>query len=206
MIIREAKKNDLYNIIDVHIKAFPRFFMTQLGKKFLWEYYFTVLMYNSNIFLVAIDENENKILGFVAGFLNPSSFYSFLKKRRIRLGLAIFLGILKSPKLIMRVIQNYRKVNRNIYLGEEKIVELASIAVDPEYSGKGIGKSLVNRFLRAALDLGAEKVILSTDAENNDKVNYFYKSLGFKLERTFYSFSNRLMNEYCFYLKDKSKI
>lgn len=206
MIIREASKIDLYRIVNIHMKAFPGFFMTKLGKKFLWEYYFTVLMYNSNIFLVAIDENENKILGFVAGFLNPSSFYSFLKRRSFRLGLSIFLEILKSPKLVMPIIQNYQRVNKNISLNEEKTVELASIAVDPEYSGKGIGKSLVKGFLSAALKLGAKKVILSTDAENNDKVNYFYKSLGFELERTFYSSRKRLMNEYCFYLKDKNKI
>ncbi|MEM4479607.1 MAG: GNAT family N-acetyltransferase [Candidatus Methanomethylicaceae archaeon] len=205
MVIREAKKTDLHKIVDIHIKAFPGFFMTKLGKGFLREYYFTVLAYNLNIFLVAEDENENRVVAFVAGFLKPSSFYLFLKKRCLKLALAIFLEILKSPGLISRVIQNYQRVNKNISQNEEKTVELASIAVDPEYSGKGIGKSLVNKFLSAALALGAEKVILSTDAENNDKVNYFYKSLGFKLERTFYSNPGRLMNEYCFYLNDRSK-
>lgn len=203
MLIRDAKIEDLNKIVKVHMRAFPGFFMTKLGKKFLWEYYFTVLSYPYHIFLVAL--NDESIIGFVAGFLNPSKFYSFLKKRKLKVGLAITLEILRNPFLIFRVIQNYKRVNSNILENKDKVVELASIAVDPDFEGRGIGKRLVNEFLKVSSFIGGEIVILTTDAENNDKVNHFYKSLGFELKRSYLTTSKRLMNEYHFSLKKFGK-
>ena len=71
-----------------------------------------------------------------------------------------------------------------------------SIAVLPEMKGKGIGKLLVQAFLKAATSRGIKQVDLTTDSENNHLINNFYRCLGFVFERTFITPEGRKMNEY----------
>lgn len=61
------------------------------------------------------------------------------------------------------------------------MVELASIAVDPEFSNKGIGKELLKEFIVQAQLRGKQMIYLTTDLKANDKVLQFYKKNGFKL-------------------------
>uniref|UniRef100_A0A7C3MKY5 GNAT family N-acetyltransferase n=1 Tax=Dictyoglomus thermophilum TaxID=14 RepID=A0A7C3MKY5_DICTH len=198
--LRKVKYSDIDRIVEIHKKAFPNFFMTQLGDKFLKKYYELVLSYSLNIFL-AIEE-EKYIVGFIAGFFNSSYFYSLLKKHKFDLGLAILPTLFIKPWLILVIWGNFIRVSN---LSKEKpiktmnICELASIAVDPNYTGRGLGKMLVKTFLEISKKMGAKFVYLTTDAKNNDAVNYFYQSLGFELYRTFRTRLGRIMNEYRYY-------
>ena len=58
------------------------------------------------------------------------------------------------------------------------------LVVDADFRGKGIGKTLVDRFVKMAKDAGAHSITLFTD----DKIsNYrFYESYGFRKVNTFY--------------------
>ena len=145
-------------------------------------------------------EEKNTILGFVAGFAEPKNFYSQLRGKKVKLGLSALPAVLKKPALITKIFNNLNRVNKLSLADRIRYCELASIAVDPDHMNRGLGKSLVHAFLKMSKDLGAEVVYLTTDADNNDKVNNFYKSLGFKLNNTFLAYSGRLMNEYVFYL------
>jgi ribosomal protein S18 acetylase RimI-like enzyme len=77
-----------------------------------------------------------------------------------------------------------------------------SIAVLPEWQGKGIGRSLLNAFLDAANQAGCSWVKLTTDRENNASVNAFYINAGFTVRRSFSTPEGRLMNEYIIALED----
>jgi ribosomal protein S18 acetylase RimI-like enzyme len=198
MIIRPTLRSDLRKIGEIHIKAFPKFFMTSLGPKFIVEYYNIVLDYPKKVFLVA--EEDGSVLGFIAGFIEPPRFYSNLRRKVIKLGLFALPALLKKPSLIVKIFNNLRRVSEFSSEEKKRFCELASIGVTPEFSGQGLGKSLVNAFLKISQELGAEVAYLTTDANNNDGVNQFYKSLGFKLNNTSLAYSNRLMNEYVFYL------
>jgi len=195
--IKEASYKDICRIVEIHRKAFPNFFLTGLGDEFLKEYYELVLSYDKSIFLVA--ERDDCPLGFAAGFLEPPKFYKLLKKYKLRLGLRIISVLIKRPRLISRIFANFRRVNRLSNDCNIERSELASIAVDPAFSGQGIGKLLIKSFLESSKKLGAEFVYLTTDAKNNDAVNYFYLSMGFKLYKTFMAAPDRAMNEYRYY-------
>jgi ribosomal protein S18 acetylase RimI-like enzyme len=84
--IRAVRKNDLPQVVAVHQQAFKGFHMTLLGPRFLAGYYQTVLDYPDSIFLAAMDAEQ--MLGFVAGFVNPSRFYALLRARTRALALA----------------------------------------------------------------------------------------------------------------------
>ncbi len=79
---------------------------------------------------------------------------------------------------------------------DEHSCELASIAVDPCCARRGVGKVLVGRIIDRAREMNATKLYLTTDAENNDGTNAFYRGLGFRLADVFPTPRGRLLNEF----------
>jgi len=201
--LRLANRNDLKIIVDIHIKAFPGFFLTKLGPKFLSKYYNLMLSHEKKIFLVA--EKDGYPIGFVAGFLQPSNFYAYVRKHKNILLFALIPIIFRNPFLIPRIISNFCSTKKKEQ--ENKVIkcELASIAVNPDYAGQGLGKKLVKAFIEISQKKNADIIYLTTDVNNNEVVNNFYQSLGFSLYRTFMAPGNRLMNEYRFILRNSSK-
>jgi len=66
----------------------------------------------------------------------------------------------------------------------------------PAAAGRGVGRCLVEHFVRAARDRGAVTVLLTTDSEGNDAVNRFYRRLGFALAGVLETESGRKLNRY----------
>ena len=189
---REASKMDLDSIAKLHIEAFPNFFLTKMGHSFVLKYYQVVFEYPRKVALVA--EYKGAILGFIVGFGNPSSFYSFYKKHKLRLIPLIILSLLKNPLLIKQVIINITRVFVFDSLAHD--IEIASIAVSPKKQGMKIGKNLVMKFLNIAREKSTyNNVFLTTDACNNETVNLFYQKQGFLLKDSFWR-GDRKMNLY----------
>jgi len=167
--LRVANRNDLKMIVDIHIKAFPEFFLTKLGPRFLYKYYNLILNHEKKIFLVT--EEDGYPIGFVAGFLQPSNFYAYVRKHKNILIFTLIPIIFRNPFFIIKC-------------------ELASIAVNPDYVGQGLGKKLVKAFIEISQKKNAGIIYLTTDVDNNEVVNNFYQSLGFSLYRTFNFYSS----------------
>ncbi|MFZ5592242.1 MAG: GNAT family N-acetyltransferase [Bacillota bacterium] len=202
-LIRESNVNDIKEIVNIHQKAFASFLMTELGPGFLRQYYSSVLTYPDKIFLVIEDEN-NGVVGFSAGFVYPEKFYSHLRSKKVNMALCSAIYVLVRPFLWGRIMNNIVRMDRRAKGLEYKgnVCEVSSIAVKPNMAGKGLGKLLIAAFLKKAREKGAQKVYLTTDALNNDYTNMFYQKLGFSLERTFQVASKRVMNEYVISLTD----
>jgi ribosomal protein S18 acetylase RimI-like enzyme len=182
---------DLEDIVRLHMQAFPGFFMTAMGVSFVREYYRTVLEFPDNISLVVIERDRKA--GFVVGFGNPKAFYSWYRSKRLRLLPLIVRAILLNPSLLGRVIVNLKRVSS--VEGSNVEVELSSIGVDPYLMELGVGKALIASFLHLASKRGYQSVYLTTDTQNNERVNRFYEKQGFILEKTFWS-GSRQMNLY----------
>ena len=192
--IRNAQEQDLCKVVSIHVRAFPGFLMTQLGEAFLLDYYKLVLRSQTGISLVA--HVLDVPVGFAVGYGDPEEFYSLLRKHKFRLAADVLPAVARNPRLLPRLLgslQKTRDTGRPMGFSE-----LASLGVDPQYSGRGIGSSLVQAFLQAARERGARGVYLTTDARNNEGVNRFYVKLGFTRAKTFLAPGRRLMNEYWF--------
>jgi ribosomal protein S18 acetylase RimI-like enzyme len=194
-VTREGRLARLDDIVSVHLEAFPGFFMTQLGPWFLREYYRCVVDYPRGVLLT--ESGEQGCIGFVAGFVNPASFYRQLRRRRVRLGLAACAGIVARPQRLIKLLANYRRAGHAAnQVPEPGTAELSSVAVLPSAAGRGVGSRLANRFITTAGNLGAQRVVLTTDANDNEAVNRFYLGLGFTRVRTFEARRGRFLSEY----------
>ena len=66
-------------VVLMHEKAFPKFFMTLMGRRFLAAYYSIGLKYKGSISLISFDKHGEHT-GFAVGFMNLSVFYKIFKK------------------------------------------------------------------------------------------------------------------------------
>lgn len=190
---REAGALDVPNIVQIHIVAFPGFFMTLLGPRFLERYYRLLVDYPDKI--IWVKQGDEGLEGFVSGFLNPDLFYQGLRSRRWSLFGSIIARVFCNPGLIPRLLASYAQAGRSSKQEEPDVCELSSIAVPPGLSGRGIGKGLVHAFIEATRGK-ARSVVLTTDADGNDDVNGFYRSLGFVCVGSYERSKGRRMNMY----------
>ena len=182
-------------IVDIHLRAFPSFFLTFLGPRFLLEIYRVLPGNPETISLVAEEVKTGKVIGFIFGPLIPAGFFRRLLKRRWwRFILASVVPILKKPRIIPRI---FRAV---FHTGDEPEgpprALLSEVSVDPDYQGIGIGKALNKAWVKEVRRHEVSGCYLITDAENNETVNRFYESQGWKLEFTYKTPEGRVMNRY----------
>jgi ribosomal protein S18 acetylase RimI-like enzyme len=183
-------------LVRIHVAAFPGFFLTRMGPRFIRTYYRCVLAHDRAILVVA--EDENGIVGFAAGFLDSQKFYRSMRLRILHFAFPAMAAVYADPKIVVQIFQGFLRTGRYSRVTSEatRVCELTSLAVDPARESRGVGRALVAEFCRRAGILGAECVELTTDAPENDRVNRFYQSVGFGLTATAARDDGRVMNHY----------
>lgn len=191
--LKSINQKTIQTIAELHKKAFPTFFLTQLGIPFLKTLYTGYIKDKNSGIIVA--ENKDRIVGFIAYSKDYSSFYKGLIKNHLFKFAFCSLGAaIKHPSFIKRLLGAFKKSDSVVK--EEKYVELASICVDPRIESRGLGSKLID-YLKGIVDFDVYAYInLETDADDNEGANYFYVKNGFKLARTFVTAEGRRMNEY----------
>jgi len=193
--IAPLEKHHLESVVKVHLRAFPGFFLTFLGPCFLREFYGAFLHEETGIALVAEDLADGRILGFVAGSTSPNGFFKRLLKRRwwafcFASTTALFRRPASAPRIFRALF--YRGTAPQ---GPERAL-LSSIAVDPDAAGRGLGKVLVEGWVKEVRKRGTAGCYLTTDAVGNDSVNCFYQKNGWRLETVYATPEGRQMNRY----------
>lgn len=179
----------------LHKKAFPAFFLTQLGLPFLCTLYAGYIEDSNSGIIVAEDEGE--LIGFLAYSNDYPRFYKeLIKNHLIKFAFCSFRVAIYHPSFIKRLFGAFKKSES--VKKSEKYVELASICVDPEIGDKGVGTALIN-YLKSNVDFSIYAYInLETDADDNADVNRFYRKNDFELVREIITAEGRRMNEYHF--------
>lgn len=191
--ITKTEKEEINDIVSIHLDTFQGFFLTFMGRGFLKLIYRSYVEHNNSGVLVAF-ENE-KPIGFLAYSGHLSGLYKYMiKKRLIPFAWYSMGAFFRKPTVFMRLVRAFLK------LGEakrgEKYVELASIGVDPTCKSKGVGSQLIDA-LKLMIDFDDYAYItLETDAVNNDGANHFYQKNGFVRVREFETNEGRKMFEY----------
>lgn len=191
--IRLMRSSDVDAVIRVHLDGFPGFFLTFLGPAFLREFYTGICEDPSGI---AIVYDDDSILGFVVGTVEPSGFYKrLIQKRWWKFGLASLAPAIRKPRIVPRLLRALTLPAKTANPGL-KTGTLMSLAVTQNHQGNGVGKHLVLSYLEKSRERQVEIVNLTTDAIGNDTTNQFYQRMGFTLVKVFSTPEGRLMNEY----------
>ena len=191
--VRGMKIEDVREAVDVHLHSFPDFFLSSLGSRFLYWLYRGFIEHRGGVCLVALKGEQ--VVGVVAGSSDQGKFFKWLlRKHWFVLGLAAGMAIVRSPRIMARLL----RITRSPGDAKRSIVPavLMSIAVLPVVQGGGVGQILVKAFLDEMTKRGATTVSLTTDRDNNSRVNSFYRRLGFRLHRELLTPEGRQMNEY----------
>src|SRR5438093_1472735 len=95
----------LPEVVDVHLRAFPNFFATFLGPRFLRELYGSFQADPGVIGLVA-EDLSGRVLGVVVGPLRTEGYFKRLLRRRWwAFCAASFTAVPKKPTIIPRLVR-----------------------------------------------------------------------------------------------------
>jgi ribosomal protein S18 acetylase RimI-like enzyme len=201
MRIRTAELQDLMQIVDVHIDAFPNFFLTSLGRGFLKSYYRIYIQYGH---IAYVADNNGIIVGFVVGTHDSRKFYNDLRKESQSFILPLlmnFYNLALIRKVLKRVKSVFfrKKVNENVkdYVGFN---ELTSIGVATQIKARGIGSSLLHAYEDFCMKSQCKGIVLTTDAVDNEHVLKFYQKFGYSIDQTFEQDNKRKMYSLIKYL------
>jgi ribosomal protein S18 acetylase RimI-like enzyme len=188
-------ETDLNDVVQIHMKAFPGFFLTLLGNNFLYNLYRNFVLDNLSICLVAVKNSSVK--GFVIGNLKPESIF---RKMFFRQGYIFLLNsvraLFKNPKLVFKKLLYAIMYRGECPDGYARPALLSSIGIDPVEIKKGVGSHLIRTFCWQTFAKGADVIYLITDKYNNDYVNDFYVRNGFRLKKELVKSDGRIMNMY----------
>jgi GNAT superfamily N-acetyltransferase len=197
MRIAALNESHLQAVVNIHLRAFPDFFLSTLGPRFLREFYRAFILESSVVAIVAEIES-GEVCGIVVGTTAPHGFFRRLLYRRWwAFGIASIDAVRHSPTVLRRLLAavSYRGDSQN---SEDRLALLSSIAVDPNYQGRGVGTILVGEWLQQVKRTGSPGCYLITDALANASANHFYSKLGWKVGSQFLTKQGRSMTKYIF--------
>lgn len=190
--VRSMRPDDVPAVVALHLRAFPGFFLSFLGPRFLSVLYRAAVELDE-ISLVAVA--DGKVAGLVMGSAHPGGFFRRLRQARaLQFAYAALPSVLRHPESALRVARALRKPEQARKAAGT--ATLMSLAVDPALQARGLGRLLVSSFVQRAASRGAVSVDLTTDKYDNDAVNAFYRGMGFRVAREIRTPEGRLLIEY----------
>lgn len=195
-VVRPLEDRDVPAVVEIHLAAFPNFFLTFLGREFLRTYYRCIVEFRQIGFVA---DQGGEMSGFVTGIENGAGFYRrALMAHGARFCLAALRAVLEQPVVVIPRLA--RAVLKRPSGGPEhssaRATSLTSIAVKPTSSGGGIGHALVAAFRDESARRGFRTIFLETDADDNAAALRFYEREGFLLWRTYTTKEGRRLHEF----------
>jgi ribosomal protein S18 acetylase RimI-like enzyme len=190
--IRPLERQDSAAAAAVHVAAFPSFFLSSLGERFLRELY--VAFAEEDDVVAVIVEIDGRLAGAAAGPLQPAGFFRRLALRRfLPFAIAALPAVMRRPSIGKKVLGGLG------YRGPETDAAgalLSTICVSPTARSAGVGSALLGAWCQAAVAAGATRAFLTTDREENSQANAFYVRNGWKVHGTLVADGARVMNVY----------
>ena len=176
MLIINPKDNFIYEKVSkLHVENIKEGFMSELGVNFLKCFYQTIAQLDNGFLAVYVDDN-NQVLGFIAGVVSLSKLKKAFQKRCFWQILNSFAKLIFMPRYVRKFYENYKYSSR-IALKQFPESELISIVVKNEFRRKGVSKllylSLIDFFKKKNVE--SFKIIVGSKLIEAQK---FYEKMG----------------------------
>ncbi|MGH9293856.1 MAG: GNAT family N-acetyltransferase [Acidimicrobiales bacterium] len=142
---RLANHKDAGGLAELHARELPGSFLTSLGSGFLERLYETIVASEQSFAIVAV-ATDRRLAGFVAGTGDTGALYRrFLARRGAMASAAAISALVRSPRQALETL-SYGSGRGRPATGTLPRAELLSLAVDPAWRRKGVGRGLVQAF------------------------------------------------------------
>jgi len=183
--------------VEMHLLAFREFFLAQLGRGFLTEFYRQAAGHDLTVGYVAVDNFDN-VVGACFGVIDSSIFYKdILRRCWWSFALRAVWPVINSPKIALRLLRGLRYTGNIPPCSIEPLGALLSIGVRPDSQGLGLSVALMRSVCDEYVRRGVNAIFLTTDADKNDRVREFYTGMGWDLLGYYVTLEKRKM---CWYL------
>lgn len=190
-VIRELSHEDLRDVSEIQVAAFPESAMTQLGRGTVHRYYDWLLTGPHSVCALAA-EGDGELVGFLiggrfrgamTGFLQRNLLYVIVqvlrrprlwRTTRIREQTRLAVGLLRSA---LRSQRSSSPGTPHSQLSPPRDFGVLAVAVAPDARRAGVGRALLSAAEVAARSSGAVRMHLSV-APSNDGAVRFYEKLG----------------------------
>jgi len=188
--IEPLRPENLEGAVEVHVRSFPGYCLTNLGRRFLRLHYADYLESPFVVGLVAIEEMTGQALGMVVGPVDGPAFDRWASGRnRGRKVLCTFgalfgsvrlwgqLGV-RAVRLLVRVLGRlvFRARGRRPPERRAPRAGIQMIGVVPEVRGGGVASDLARAFEEAMLARGVDRLGLSVRTDNARAIHFYEKN------------------------------
>ena len=190
---RQALISDVPSVARIHLEAFEGFFLSELGYGFLCVMYRAFLVNPAGVFVVH-ESKDGRVTGFAVGALSSGQKDRWLALRFMPHFLwAALPAIFRRPRTIVtRLASRFFETGSSFDVPKDAAV-LRSIGVLTSERGGGAAGGLLGAFEQMALRQGAASVYLTTDQDNNERAQNFYKRHGYGVAEFFQQDGQRPM-------------
>ena len=175
-MIRKPNKEEIEEIVNLHLASLKEGALYHLGKNVLKIVYEEILDDKGSFILVY--ESNKKIAGVAASTKDVKLLFDKVKSKHFsRIVFNVLRSSLINPKLPFRLLQKYpSKINS----------ELLFLYVDKSQRGKGIGELLVNGTSKKFNNMNVREYKI-TILSSNSRGKKFYERIGFNKIKTYRS-------------------
>lgn len=162
-------------VASLHVRCLDQGFLATLGEQFLAQMYEAIDHADGTALLT--EERDGAVVGFITGGNGMGSIYRRMLRSPVRLGLALAPSLLSLPR-VRRIIEimRYSGGADGLPTGVPD-AELLSLAVAPEWRGKGVAEALYQRLVEDFRTRGvpAFRIIVG---ESLAPAHRFYRRMG----------------------------
>jgi len=103
--ITSLSSSHIKSVADIHLKAFPNFFLSFLGPHFLYEFYESFLVDTQGVGYVALS-SSGQVVGAIVGPVEPGGYFKRLLKRRWwKFCVASIAAVVQRPSCVPRLFR-----------------------------------------------------------------------------------------------------
>ena len=183
-MVEKMSNSKIREVVELHMECFKDSFLTSLDRGVLTRMYENYVI--SELGRAYVYVENGKVIGFVAGAINPSVYNNqMLRKRGFHVLWPLLKRAINEPKILVSMARR----NFGGFFRPDKSEDayrkaaLDVICVQQKYRGKGIARQLARIFLDELRESGVSNVALGVSPENIS-ARRFYEKIGLKHLRT----------------------